>query len=518
MAVRGAVASDTGTDPGWMTDRLNLVRYRLRAARYGLKIRSRRSLLEFATLIGLPLAVIGLAPLIAGLVGWRETRGLTWLTSQSPLLLSVLVIAVVACGCWVIVRYLGNLSLIMHVAAATDAGASIVREDMDRGMRNPTAYSHLIRLYKPIVEETNAVLREHNYPYPFEFTAGGASPGANAQHEYASIALPASATTRIDNLLGLVAERQEKELQRFASTFAQARQRLIGAWRRLDGTTDVDDERGSNYTLHELCVENGDPEPRVRLHVGVASYGEIVRTCDALVNEFALFSYILGDRAGEQAQLRSASVLSCLPWRKQIHERASSGSALFLQPSNRAAGIGIAAATLFVARGRERYVSLGRRSDFVGTYPRALHVIPAGMCNTHQADYAGHRQSSRPRAADDSYLSTVIRSEFLEEWFDDEELASGRSTEWKRGVDRKWRSKVRQVEPVTLTGIAYDLLNLRPEICAVVIVKPFEGYLNFEYIRAPDVRITLQTTIDPTEIVQSGAAALLLANRYVGRR
>jgi hypothetical protein len=163
----------------------------------------------------------------------------------------------------------------------------------------------------------------------------------------------------------------------------------------------------------------------------------------------------------------------------------------------------------------ESHVALGIRSDLVGTYPRALHVIPAGMCNTHEMGHVAWQLGTAPRVVHPNYLTSIMRSEFLEEWFNDEELESGRSVEWEERVARKWNGKVKEVQTMVLTGIAYDLLNLRPEVCGVVTVDPFDGSLNSEYRpRMGDVKIALQDVAGPTEIVQSGAAAIILAQEY----
>jgi hypothetical protein len=112
-----------------------------------------------------------------------------------------------------------------------------------------------------------------------------------------------------------------------------------------------------------------------------------------------------------------------------------------------------------------------------------------------------------------------MKSEFLEEWFNDEELESGRSVGWEERVAQKWSGAVKELHPIVLTGIAYDLLSLRPEVCGLVAVDHFDGSLNSEYMpRLSDTKVILETTIEPTEIVQSGAAALMLAQDYCGSR
>jgi hypothetical protein len=544
MAVRLDQTTGAGTDPSWLVDRLSLVRLRLRAARYGLRIRFRWSLLEFITFISLPLAILGLILAIPGADHWHPFRQYDRLVAGRSGLSIVIVTVVVGGGFWIIVRYLGQFSSIMRAAAATDRGARMLRNDMDAGMRSPQLYEHLIEIYRPMVDEANAALQRQGYPYALEFIVGPTFNGG--QHRYAAVAVAASGSTRLDNLFGQIAKRRSVEFEDFAKTFAESRQHLMRKWREVDGKSEFDDEEGPNYILEEIRVKVDSPEPRLQFEVGVASYGQIMRTCHALVNEYALLSFLLGRRSSpvhraksfrrqrlptapsdetptsnpssvgtKIIRVRPSTALACLPWRTKIHSLAESDASFFLHPLDRAAGIGIALCTLFPMPNGESHVALGIRSDLVGTYPRALHVIPAGMCNTHEMGHVAWQFGTAPRAVHPNYLTSIMRSEFLEEWFNDEELESGRSVEWEERVARKWNGKVKEVQTMVLTGIAYDLLNLRPEVCGVVTVDPFDGSLNSEYRpRMGDVKIALQDVAGPTEIVQSGAAAIILAQEY----
>jgi hypothetical protein len=548
MAIRLDQRTDAATDINWLVDRINLVRLRLRAARYGLRIRSRWSLLEFITIIGLPLTIVGLILAIPGVEQWHPLRNYARLVVRHPGLSISIAICLGGSISWVLVRYLGQFSSIMRVAAATERGARMLREDMDAGMRNPQLYEHLIDIYQPMIGKANAALQEQGYSYQFKLIAPATAQGT--QSRYAAIALHCNSSTRLDNLLGHVADKRSVEFEEFAANFAENRQRLMRKWRELDGKPDFDDEGGPNYTLEEIRVIPASPEPQLQFNVGVASYGQIMRTCHALVNEFALLSYMLGQRTsrvrraklfrrhrlptapttshpptqpgltgGNVLRIRPSTTLACLPWRAKIHSMAESDSSIFLRPLDRAAGIGITVCTLFPIPSGGYHVALGIRSDLVGTYPRALHVIPAGMCNTHETGHLAWQLGTAPRSVTPTYLTTVMKSEFLEEWFNDEELESGRSVGWEERVAQKWSGAVKELHPIVLTGIAYDLLSLRPEVCGLVAVDHFDGSLNSEYMpRLSDTKVILETIIEPTEIVQSGAAALMLAQDYCGSR
>jgi hypothetical protein len=178
------------------------------------------------------------------------------------------------------------------------------------------------------------------------------------------------------------------------------------------------------------------------------------------------------------------------------------------------------ATVIFDNNADDYVVSLGMRSKEVGTYPSCLHVIPAGMCNTHRTEWLrGEKQSVVP----DWFVRTTMRSEFLEEWFDYQKLEREATDvlDWRQDVDRAWKEARIGDQQILLTGLAYDLLNLRPEICGVVLVDRWGDKLCWEYIsisgRAyedyPLMKVGIGEATGPTRIVQSGAAALFLAQR-----
>jgi hypothetical protein len=107
-----------------------------------------------------------------------------------------------------------------------------------------------------------------------------------------------------------------------------------------------------------------------------------------------------------------------------------------------------------------------------------------------------------------------MRCEFLEEWLKEKELENNRRPGWRERVEKTWREKASAVEDLRFTGIAFDLLNLRPEVCPTAVVDTSEGELNWEFdemgIEGP---LASMGEINRTEIVQSGAAALMLAQR-----
>lgn len=286
----------------------------------------------------------------------------------------------------------------------------------------------------------------------------------------------------------------------------------------------MNDEGGNNFCLAEVRLTGPGKAPQLRLDLGVAEYGQIARTSEALVNEFALFAFLLQELADSRSghdvparpAMRPATALRCMPWRKKAHDDAGSTIDLLLRPRSRAAGLGVAVATL-PAGETEPKVYLGERSATVGTYPNVMHVIPAGNCNTHGSQRSIERTGTA--GLPDWYLRTVMRSEYLEEWFNDEEQETSRFLSWTERVDQGWTAKVRETTPITLTGIAFDLLNLRPEVCAVAeVAMNGDEILNWEFAAgSPAEAWPLREvgSIRTSTIVQGGAAVLLLAKAAI---
>jgi hypothetical protein len=88
---------------------------------------------------------------------------------------------------------------------------------------------------------------------------------------------------------------------------------------------------------------------------------------------------------------------------------------------------------------------------------------------------------------------------------------------WSKGGDSGGLTfpPIREKVPLVYTGLAFDLLNMRPEVCAYVQVEQFRSSLNWEYDdNTPPVPVDPSGSLieDLSRIVQSGAASLLLAS------
>lgn len=520
----------------WLVGAFDLLRYRFRAGEYGLRIRLAQSSLKPGQ-VGLAAVRLGLACFAASAGIVALFKGIkAWLPFSVAItvlfvLLIILLIAILT------VRYLGNLPRMMAAAGKGKESATRLRHDMATGMQNDSAYGQLIELYEPIVDHINAKLAREGAKRRMEIV-GAEGGGKGTGVRYAAVAIKAGER---DSLQSIFSEPISKDRHSHLRRLAEGRQRLMRKWREMDTSQrQMEDETGDNYCLHRLILNDDKQDDRLRVATGIATYGEIVRSCDALINEFALFAYLAGPQGRrwrfspfERGNLRmsSSSMLRCLPWRHRAHrinsarprdlrrhrlsnrKGAPRAADLFLQPADRAAGIGMAVVTLN-RKGGADWALLGERSRLVGTYPATNHVAPAGMCNAYATHLAPQSRDEPPPT---SYLETAMHCEFLEELFKEPEFENNKQPQWRERVERAWQARSSTIEGLQLTGIAFDLLNLRPEICATAVIDATDGKLNWEFdslgVEHP---LTGMDRIPRTRIVQSGAAALMLARRSRG--
>jgi len=241
-------------------------------------------------------------------------------------------------------------------------------------------------------------------------------------------------------------------------------------------TTFRDDYVGHNVCLRSIDFANGKFKPPI--DCTLEFYGNIIDSCDILIEELYLH-FALEKR---NTVILPELTLNFLPWRKSLHRRYEHNPVDILTKVNgRAAGFGIAALTVFNLNG-EFVAARGLRSSKVGTYPGTYHVIPAGMTNVEINDY----ESNKYLLPNDFLnVQLLIEKEFLEEVF---------SVDWARSCKvqpEKWPSLVKEHvkknlfgesndynTKIYLTGIVFDLLNYRPEICILILIKDKEWWNN----------------------------------------
>jgi len=365
--------------------------------------------------------------------------------------------------------------------------------------------------------------------------------------------------------------RLEARLPRYASpALAHARTRFLAQWRRsrtvkassvqesppvtaLDGHA-LDaacrrEEEGLNYVVRGLSVGAG----KVTVNVDRAGYGQIMRSCDFLIEEALIAAGLCAtDHTGRPAlQPKGPWIMRMLPARRAVMKLGP--SELLLRPRHRAVGMSLAAVVVTKKPDGTTTMFYKKRSHEVSTYVGMYHAVPSGMFNAKSRDtYGTHDQRL--------HAGRVLLTEYVEELKNAHDLdgfdADPQWTElltahldWlfrdpagyharprppigshEHAGDHLERLLTAAPDPVSppayqreelriwVTGLAFDLLALRAEICCVLEVPhgPITRiHLNSEADQSfpfpsPDVptRDQLPTA---SEWVRSGYAAMTLA-------
>ena len=477
--------------------RLAVTRYRFRL----LVVRLTHARPTSLEIVNLVLAVIGGWSVIYAALRWLRLTGFTAEIAGA--------VVVVAGGVLLWRLPTRRPQNVFKAAAKSEARFEDLRSLLVAGMRNDVAYECLVRLYQPLVDLVSQRCVTRTVGWPTD----------RAGRRCLVVTLPADPLQRLDELVEPAGTRRGASWLRRVSEFAPERQMYMAATRRsVLLANKFGDEDGMNAILDEIdCGE------RLRVTIGSASYGQIVRTSDSLINEFALFAYIASRSAFRKRPLplwfRADDVLKVLPWRREVHSWDARHQ-LLLAPRGRAAGVGVSMVlTRRDAGGAAAFVA--RRSSSVGTYPDAMHVIPSGMMNLHgdpdRPD--GTELASLPRLA--------MMAEFIEECFDVEELSGHSTGNFAGRVAHETRSRGLTALDPELTGLAIDLLNLRTEICGVLdltehsqVVDDFTlswEYTHNERLRTLDL-VNGTCGLDRADYVQSGAGSLHLAACWAAAR
>jgi hypothetical protein len=390
---------------------------------------------------------------------------------------------------------------LFSAAARSEDRTEVLRKAMRDGMSQDFAYENLARLYAPIVGQVRRFLPAARVDWPTD--AEG--------NRCLVITIAPAEEQRLDKLITDIEGPRGADWKRRVSEFAPGRQAFMTTMRRSTSLANpFGDEAGANIVLARISSA-----PELTMSVNTATYGEIVRTCDSLVNEFAMFAG-LASRSAFRKKPRpllfdGADLLKVLPWRRQVHSWDDQ-DALLVAPRRRASGLGVSLA--LVDEQNEKSVAfVARRSSNVGTYPDVLHVVPSGMMNA---------RATTPHTAEDlaALPRLTMMSEFLEECFDVAELSGHSVGNFKKRVEEKAEEfQVGDLEPV-FTGLAVDLLNLRTEVCGVLdltdrqaVIDAFN--LSWEYTHTEQLRRVDLTTsslmVRRTDFVQSGIGSIYLA-------
>jgi hypothetical protein len=305
---------------------------------------------------------------------------------------------------------------------------------------------------------------------------------------------------------------------------------------RYKGPTQANVGFRDDYTGHNVCLSGlnfgSDGKLMLPLKCSTELYGNIMDSSDALIYEL----YLHFARSHYKELPSPDQILSELPWRSQLHAQAENPVDVLTKVNGRAAGIGVAALTVFKEGGK--YVAYrATRSKKVGTYASTYHVIPSGMTNIDLEDKKANDYLLRDKLFN---IELAIEREFLEEIFNQEfavglgsskkvggvwpSFVQGACKSYLYGLDDEYGAEIH------LTGIVFDLLNYRPEICVLILIRDEKWWENhnpttgnkkirfsFEWNKNDEVnrvdifdRKALVSMMPPNESVLSGVASFYL--------
>jgi hypothetical protein len=418
------------------------------------------------------------------------------------------IVAVAMTGAYLWLRLARRPQDLFRVAAQSEERAEQLRLSMREGMAQDFAYENLVRLYEPIVGQVRQSLPAAAVHWPTD---------ANGRRCLVTTIAPSTPQPLDSVITDIEGSRGDDWTQR-VSRFAPERQAFMATMRRSASLSNTfGDEAGANIVLTRISAAT-----KLTMSVNTASYGQIMRTGDSLVNEFAVFAFLASRSAFRKKprplMFNGDDLAKVLPWRRQVHAWDDQ-DALLIAPRRRASGVGVSLALADLRDGAAA-VFVARRSSNVGTYPDVLHVLPSGMMNSRaQGRHTTEDLASLPRL--------TMMSEFLEECFDVAELSGHSVGNFAKRVEENIEAyQLRGLEP-TFTGLAIDLLNLRTEMCGVLdlsdhqaVVDAFKlswEYTHTERLRRIDLEAATSTLLR-TDFVQSGIGSIQLAALWLAAR
>ncbi|RLA41299.1 MAG: hypothetical protein DRR42_24820, partial [Gammaproteobacteria bacterium] len=252
------------------------------------------------------------------------------------------------------------------------------------------------------------------------------------------------------------------------SKFVQLRNRL--------SSRSIDDK-----TLFGLksIVDNGNG---IRITGSLTTYGSALATQDAI--EWELLTAFADQIMTNGMDAPFADIRHSLDKRETIEERCSGN---MFDGSLEHMGLAISTTVVFSRDNGRHGVMFGRRSADTAAHPSLFHVIPAGMFQPELGE---------PRN-EWNVLHNVLK-EYGEELYNN---AIDRSaSDWKYFY-RDWHGVAWLLEGLELghcefqiTGLVLNMLNLRPEICSLLLVRNEDWWnrkptikTNWEYANKQDI-------------------------------
>lgn len=242
----------------------------------------------------------------------------------------------------------------------------------------------------------------------------------------------------------------------------------------LQQRTEFGQTNGWNVCMTRLHTAKGrHPVTEGRL----CEYGPVLDSGDCLRDELIWTSIEKFSQGITDADYEA--MWEALPLRREIHERE--GNPL-TSAQHRAAAFGISGAIVFRRREDDQHCILtGKRSGEVATYQHAVSVVPSGMSNWR---FTGNpRDSANPDGTAakpfGTYREDYFRLTLLDEYA--EEAGGGVQLSDIKGdpddvLNAPFVQKLLHTHQAKIqyTGLALDLLTLRPEVCFVMVIDDVE--------------------------------------------
>jgi hypothetical protein len=224
-----------------------------------------------------------------------------------------------------------------------------------------------------------------------------------------------------------------------------------------------------NQLTYDLQAITRDEQGRVQLHCKLGTYFHSLSTSESLDPEL-LEAYAAWPDSKPDA------IWPRLERRVWLHERVPDPVA---DGRHRSAAIGVSTLTIVRVRNRsfDGYkMFLSPRSVTVATQRRRYHVVPSGMFQPFIPSESGDLLRSQF-----SVSETVMR-EFVEELYGVEELETGDGRVDPQAIYRRREARLLSDmlgagdAALLYTGVAVNLLALRPEICTVLVIDDPRWY------------------------------------------
>ncbi len=224
-----------------------------------------------------------------------------------------------------------------------------------------------------------------------------------------------------------------------------------------------------NQLTYDLQAMTRDEQGRVQVHCKLGTYFHSLSTSECLDPELLEAYAAWPDSKPDEAWPR-------LERRAWLHERVPDPVA---DGRYRSAALGVSTLTIVRVRNRtfDGYkMFLSPRSVTVATKRRSYHVVPSGMFQPFIPS-----DSSDLLQGQFSVAETVMR-EFVEELYGVEELETGDGRVDPEAIYRRREARLLSDMLETgdaallYSGVAINLLALRPEICTVLIINDPRWY------------------------------------------